>query len=181
MDDNQPRTIWRLFPWPWPSKWRPGNWQQLAPSVVASLNKPISLGGPEPDWREPLERWLPGYRWPDAPDPKALASVLMDAPFHFRPTDLNADLPIYRVIELLETAGSQATDDQPSGTSRKERRIKWMAEAMLVVRDHPDWPDADIARKAGIDPSQLSRCQEYQRAAGIAREPPTRPPAGLLD
>ena len=42
---------------------------------------------------------------------------------------------------------------------------------MLVVRDHPDWTDKQIAEKVGIAPAQLNkhRCPEYQTAAALAR------------
>lgn len=61
--------------------------------------------------------------------------------------------------------------EAPEKENRRHRRARWLAEAMLLVRDHPDWPDAQIARKAGIHPSQLTedRCPEYQAAAAMAR------------
>lgn len=72
-------------------------------------------------------------------------------------------------------SASKGKQSQVSGVSaqpkqsRQERRLKWLAEAMLLVDKHPDWPDAEIARKVGKNPSQLSRSREYQAAAGIAR------------
>jgi hypothetical protein len=64
----------------------------------------------------------------------------------------------------------------PSGKpkpTRRERRAKWLAEAMLTVRDHPEWSDAAIAARAGINKSRLSRSPEYQAAARMARAPKT--------
>lgn len=57
--------------------------------------------------------------------------------------------------------------------TRRERRAKWLAEAMLTVRDHPEWPDAKIADRVGIDKSRLSRSPEYRAAASMARTPKT--------
>lgn len=62
--------------------------------------------------------------------------------------------------------------------TRRERRAKWLAEAMLTVRDHPEWSDATIAERVGIDKSRLSRSPEYRAAASMARTPKT--PAGSV-
>lgn len=62
--------------------------------------------------------------------------------------------------------------------TRRERRAKWLAEAMLTVRDHPEWSDATIAERVGIDKSRLSRSPEYRAAASMARTSKT--PAGSV-
>lgn len=62
--------------------------------------------------------------------------------------------------------------------TRRERRAKWLAEAMLTVRDHPEWSDVTIAKRVGIDKSRLSRSPEYRAAASMARTPKT--PAGSV-
>jgi len=46
---------------------------------------------------------------------------------------------------------------------------RWLADAMLQVRDHPEWSDAEIARQVRVNPSTLSRSPEYQAAAAMAR------------
>jgi hypothetical protein len=71
--------------------------------------------------------------------------------------------------ELLDRLQRSAT---PKAKGR-ERRAKWLAEAMLTVKDHPDWPDATIAERVGINKSQLSRSPEYRAAASMARTPNT--------
>lgn len=53
--------------------------------------------------------------------------------------------------------------------TRRQRRARWLAEAMLLVQDHPDWPDRRIADAVSIDPGTLSRAKEYQAAAALAR------------
>lgn len=62
--------------------------------------------------------------------------------------------------------------------TRRERRAKWLAEAMLTVQDHPEWSDATIAERVGIDKSRLSRSPVYRAAARMARTPKT--PAGSV-
>lgn len=56
--------------------------------------------------------------------------------------------------------------------SRKERRMEWLAKAMLLVREHPEWPNAKIAQNVGVDPAQLTkkRCPEFHAAAALARD-----------
>lgn len=62
--------------------------------------------------------------------------------------------------------------------TRRERRMYWLAQAMLTVRDYPEWSDAEIARLVGVSKSTLSRAREYRRAARFARKPKT--PAGSV-
>jgi hypothetical protein len=54
-------------------------------------------------------------------------------------------------------------------TSKSERRAEWLAKAMLLVQDHPDWSDTEIARKVGKNGSTLSRNKTYRVAAAMAR------------
>jgi hypothetical protein len=60
------------------------------------------------------------------------------------------------------------------------KRTEWLARALLLVRDHPDWPDAEIARKVGRDKSVLSRDETYQTAAQMARARTTDLPKGHI-
>ncbi|MFG0328575.1 MAG: hypothetical protein ACF8PN_01640 [Phycisphaerales bacterium] len=48
-------------------------------------------------------------------------------------------------------------------------QLVWLATAMLLVQDHPEWSDRKIAGKVGRHPSQLSRSAAYQEAAKLAR------------
>lgn len=54
-------------------------------------------------------------------------------------------------------------------TSKSEDRTRWLAEAMLLVRDNPEWSNAKIAKRVRKSPSTLSRSPEYQSAAAMAR------------
>jgi hypothetical protein len=73
--------------------------------------------------------------------------------------------------EQAPPGGSQGTPPaMPQKMTRRERRALWMSQAMLMIRDHPDWSDKDIAMAVGINPSQLTpqRCPEYQAAKALA-------------
>lgn len=65
-------------------------------------------------------------------------------------------------------------------TTRRQRQIKWLAEAMLLVREHPDWPDAEIALRVGKNPSTLSRNPSYQAAAAMSRGDKSDLPKGYV-
>jgi hypothetical protein len=87
------------------------------------------------------------------------------------------------LLGLLEAvqAASQTGDGQPPAPARRKRRRRWewIAEAMLLVKEHPDWPDRQIAARVRVHPSQLveDRCPEYAMAAALARgERGDRPP-----
>jgi hypothetical protein len=79
--------------------------------------------------------------------------------------------------EALKRAGISQNPSQPGSAAKeprgllgkKEKQIKWVAEAMLLVQDHPDWPDAQIAEAVGKHKSTLSRNQTYRRAAATTR------------
>jgi len=60
-------------------------------------------------------------------------------------------------------------DCEIAGDENEIDRIKWLAEAMLLVQKHPDWSDRSIARTVRKSPSVLSRSKVYQAAAKIAR------------
>ncbi|MDG2012840.1 MAG: hypothetical protein P8J33_05010 [Pirellulaceae bacterium] len=68
------------------------------------------------------------------------------------------------------TCNDETEATKPTGTtSKSEQRAKWLAQAMLLVRDNPGWSDAEIARRVGKDKSTLSRSREYQNAAAMSR------------
>lgn len=57
---------------------------------------------------------------------------------------------------------------------RKVKKLRWLAEAMALVQEYPDWSDARIAKEVGRSPSTLSKNATYQKAAATARV--TAPP-----
>ncbi|MBI2826539.1 MAG: hypothetical protein HYX69_17850 [Planctomycetia bacterium] len=80
----------------------------------------------------------------------------------------------------VQGATVQGANDRPgtSGEAKNATKAKWLAEAMILVREHPDWPDAEIARRVGKHKSRLSRSREYQTAAAFARGNKTDLPRG---
>lgn len=59
-------------------------------------------------------------------------------------------------------------------TGQQSQR-EWLAKAMLVVQDHPEWSDRRVAQEVGKSPSTLSRNALYQQAAMRARQASSRP------
>ena len=53
--------------------------------------------------------------------------------------------------------------------SRNIEKIEWLAKAMLVVQERPEWSDSRIASYVGKNKSTLSRNRQYQMAAALAR------------
>ena len=66
-----------------------------------------------------------------------------------------------------KTISARMVDEAP--VSQREKHADWLAKAMLLVRDHPEWSDRTIAGKVSRHPSTLSRSREYQAAAAMAR------------
>lgn len=119
-------------------------------------------------------------------------------PEEFRPF-LQREERAARVVKVLleaisagmaETSQPLATDPERQATpagerqdpprTRQQRQYKWLAEAMLLVKEHPDWPDAEIARRVDIDKSRLTRSREYQAAAALARGTKESKPQGEI-
>ena len=60
-------------------------------------------------------------------------------------------------------------DSKPEPTNKSEKRMLWLARAMVAVQEHPDWPDCKIAEQVNIHRSTLSRSKVYKAAAAMAR------------
>ena len=80
-----------------------------------------------------------------------------------------------QVLELSEDikpskSGRKPVDRTVMPEDRKKRQMEWLAKAMLMVRDHPEWSDATIAKQVGMSGATLSRSVPYQRAAHEARK-----------
>ena len=76
--------------------------------------------------------------------------------------------------------GTTSAAPEAPPVTKRDRRAKWLAEAMLLVRDHPDWSDRGIARRVHMAPSALSRSREYQAAAAMARGDKSKLPRGHI-
>jgi len=103
------------------------------------------------------------------------------------PLDQLASVPQAELEEHMrkfvetEAQGATVTDEaelQTPPTTRKEQQAFWLAKAMLLVRDHPGWSDAEIAQRVDRHRSTLSRNPAYQAAAGMARGSRGDRPAG---
>lgn len=87
----------------------------------------------------------------------------------------------YRLMRSRPPAKSRRTDGRMDDESdRKPPKKRWLADAMLLVRDHPEYTDRQIAENIGVHPSQLSRSKEYQRAADLVRGQKTHLPRGRI-
>jgi len=79
--------------------------------------------------------------------------------------------------ESKPPCGNDSAPEASSSTKAIDK-VKWLAEAMLLVQEHPTWSDAAIADKVGKHPSTLSRNRPYQTAAAMARGRKQDLPAG---
>lgn len=80
---------------------------------------------------------------------------------------------------------TEASDQEGTGFPSKPtdrpraRPHDWLASAMLLVNDHPDWSNARIAEEVGKSRSTLSRSKYYREAARLARAPVRTPRRGF--
>ena len=87
-----------------------------------------------------------------------------------------------QAVETTERTANKDAEAQPgSATDRKQAKLEWLAKAMLLVKENPEWPDSDIADEVGVHKGTLSRSPEYQAAADLARAPKKAPTKGHVD
>lgn len=83
------------------------------------------------------------------------------------------ELALEPIADLIEAeAAKLAERTQPEAgevEAGKKRKLQWLADALLLVRDYPDWSDAEVARRVGKDKSTLTRSEAYQAGARMAR------------
>lgn len=89
--------------------------------------------------------------------------------------------PLLKLSRDRESGPSSQESSTERRSTRRSPRLEWLAKAMLIVKEHPDWSDRRIADAAGIGPSTLSRSPEYQASAQLARQPKKLPPKGHVD
>ena len=110
---------------------------------------------------------------PLGPDTADIETVCVNWLADEDPPDLRQDVLValnrWRRVVAAEIEVQGSAEATPG--NKRRHRTEWVAQAMLLVQEHPDWPDAKIAREIGVDPSQLvvKRCPEYQRAASMSR------------
>jgi hypothetical protein len=99
---------------------------------------------------------------------------------------MKAPAPAVPADERMATPGPTPTvdDDQEPGepkATKREQTRKWLTAAMMEVQVHPDWSDAEIARRVGKSPGTLSRSTLYRNAASLARGSKTDRPKGYVE
>ena len=106
---------------------------------------------------------------------REVAKYLQRVSVLVRPKMKKADVSEIQEAQTPRAGNEERRDDEAEVTkptrpaSKSTQRAQWLAMAMLLVRDNPDWPDAKIAKEVGKDKSTLSRSREYQVAAAMAR------------
>jgi hypothetical protein len=150
---------------------------------------PIALRGPLVEW---IESWIDRIqyveatgRYPWEPDTPPTPTLPVSPDLLARLEAVAAVLPAVLegnragpdrdagVIDPLGARDDGLTPCKKPKPTRRERKVEWLAKAMLTVQDHPEWSDATIAQQVGIDKSRLSRSREHKAAANIARTPKT--------
>lgn len=66
-------------------------------------------------------------------------------------------------------AGSPDKEQKPP-----TKRYEWLAKALLLRKEHPDWSTSRIANEVGVHRCTLSRSPEYRMAKEVAKQQPTR-------
>jgi hypothetical protein len=120
---------------------------------------------------------LTGVR-PDRLDVRDVAGLLLRC--GWPPSELDRPA-LFQVVRFLEEAAAAKglpevaaalcpPPERPQEPTRRERRRRWTAEAMILIGEHPDWSDRQIAEVVNVDPSRLSRCEAFRRARQLARQ-----------
>jgi hypothetical protein len=78
------------------------------------------------------------------------------------------------------TAGAASKAAATTAAARKADSVERLCRAMVLVRDNPDWPNAQIAEKIGRHPSFLSNSNEFKIAAKMARGERADRPRGYI-
>ena len=101
----------------------------------------------------------------------SLANDIVEALANDRPVSPTEMRKFGRAVNKVGKNQADTNDDGTLGglDPRKRRKLLWMAKAMCLVQDHPDWPDRRIAEEVGVHKGHLSRCRMYQAAAAMAR------------
>lgn len=97
---------------------------------------------------------------------------------------------LIREKHQADLGGVETSEDQeknaepikdPVNPPNKRDKAEWLAHAMLLVKDHPEWSNAKIAKTVGVSPSSISsrRCPEFHIAACLARTEKSNRPKGF--
>ena len=86
-------------------------------------------------------------------------------------------LKCYKTIIKVHQEIREGWFEEPTKPNRRQRRFIWMAQAIVIVMEHPERTDTKIAEEVGVNPGQLSRCGAYQLVASSVRGDKTDLPA----
>jgi hypothetical protein len=136
---------------------------------------------PEQQWTALLFQALRGHRLKLVHQHNALGLTSestiyeeIDAPFSASMTALS-ELGLSGKAEEARGDSSSTSPEEP-----KRDRYREIIQAMMLIRDHPDWSDRRIAKNVGVSPSTLSRSAEYKTAKSLARSEPGDRPRGYV-
>lgn len=71
-------------------------------------------------------------------------------------------------------------DSEKAEATQKETMSK-AARALVVLKDHPNWSNTDIAKAAGVHPKSLSRMKDFCKARKILKTGKSNIPNGSKD
>src|SRR5439155_20685784 len=72
-------------------------------------------------------------------------------------------------------------DRSQPGSKSKARSLSFLAEALLLIHNHPDWTIAKYTQQLGWSRSKLFRNPHANQALKERKAPSNRPPAGFKD
>ncbi|MCA9261923.1 MAG: hypothetical protein KDA61_22050, partial [Planctomycetales bacterium] len=87
--------------------------------------------------------------------------------------DRPADASLGKAANRVDAAGGGLPGPNANGNlkgSGGSRNKEWLGKAVLLVKDHPGWSDAKIAREAKVNRSTLCRDSTYKSVAQRARQ-----------
>lgn len=76
-----------------------------------------------------------------------------------------------------ESLGHHSSNEDKAPAKGREQ-FNWLATALCIVNENPNWSDARIAKEVGRHPSTLSRSDYYKAGARLARSGANSPPKG---
>jgi len=127
--------------------------------------------------RRRLARQLEGLTPTQQDEAAVISSEIGQVVWEFERTDAEISQIQYRLGNRTETesGGDERTVDdvdgsgKPAAKTRQQRKLEWLAKAMILVQENPSLSNVAIARKVGRNPSQLSRSKQFRDAAALAR------------
>jgi len=144
--------------------------------------------------RQDVEDSLVALQWMEATglDVNDPGGLVREAHYHFvaprlrgkppRPdtSGMDVDGAVAALDDLLKWLDGQVVKPEPARkpSTRKKKKEVEIIQALMILQEHPDWPDARIAKEASVHASTLCRSQLYQKASTLVRGKKTDRPKG---